>query len=61
MQDLWVALGLVMLLEGALYALLPNQMIEMMRKLPDIPPASLRVMGIASVALGWFVIHMVRA
>lgn len=60
MQDLWVALGLVILLEGALYALFPNQMIEMMRKLPDISPAALRVMGIAGVALGWFVVHMVR-
>jgi len=60
MQDLWAALGLVILLEGALYALFPNQMIEMMRKLPDISPAALRVMGIAGVALGWFVVHMVR-
>ncbi|MDQ6957430.1 MAG: DUF2065 domain-containing protein [Mariprofundaceae bacterium] len=60
MQDLWVALGLVILLEGALYALFPNQMIEMLRKLPDIPPASLRIMGIVAVAIGWFVVHMVR-
>ena len=60
MDDLWIALGLLMLLEGALYALLPNQMIEMMRKLPEIPPASLRVMGIVGVALGWLVVHMVR-
>jgi len=60
MQDLWAALGLVILLEGALYALFPNQMIEMMRKLPDISPTALRVMGIAGVALGWFVVHMVR-
>jgi len=60
MDDLWIALGLVMLLEGALYALFPNQMIEMMRKLPEIPPAVLRVMGIVGVALGWLVVHMVR-
>ncbi len=60
MQDLWVALGLVILLEGALYVLFPNQMIEMLRKLPDIPPASLRIMGIVAVAIGWFVVHMAR-
>jgi len=60
MQDLWVALGLVMLLEGAMYALFPNQMIDMMRKLPDIPPAALRVMGIVGVGLGWLVVHLVR-
>ncbi|MDX8397804.1 MAG: DUF2065 domain-containing protein [Mariprofundaceae bacterium] len=60
MQDLWVALGLVILIEGALYALFPNQMIEMMRKLPEIPPAALRVMGIVAVGLGWLVIRVVR-
>jgi len=60
MDDLWIALGLVMLLEGSFYALFPNQMIEMMRKLPEIPPASLRAMGIAGVGLGWLVVHLVR-
>jgi len=60
MQDLWVALGLVILLEGALYALFPNQMIDMLRKVPEIPPASLRVMGIVLVAIGWLVIRLVR-
>jgi len=60
MQDLWIALGLVMLLEGAVYALFPNQMIEMMRKLPDIPPASLRIMGITGVILGWLLIRWMR-
>ena len=60
MQDLWIALGLVMLLEGAMYALFPQQMIEMLRKLPDIPPATLRVMGIVAVAVGWLVIRLVR-
>lgn len=61
MQDLWIALGLVMLLEGAVYALFPNQMIEMMRKLPDIPPASLRVMGIMGVMFGWLLIYWIRS
>jgi len=60
MQDLWIALGLEMLLEGAIYALFPNQMIEMMRKLPDIPPASLRIMGITGVILGWLLIRRIR-
>jgi len=60
MDDLWIALGLVMLLEGAMYALFPNQMIEMMRRLPSVPPASLRLMGIVAVAIGWLVVRMVR-
>ncbi|MDQ6955387.1 MAG: DUF2065 domain-containing protein [Mariprofundaceae bacterium] len=60
MQDLWIALGLVMLLEGAIYALFPEKMIDMMRKLPDIPASTLRMMGISGVALGWLLIHFVR-
>jgi len=61
MQDLWAALGLVVLLEGALYALFPKQMIEMMRKLPDVPPSALRIMGIAGVAVGWLVVRLARS
>jgi len=61
MQDLWTALGLVLLLEGALYALFPSQMIEMMRKLPDVPPSALRIMGIIAVTIGWLVVRLVRS
>jgi len=60
MNDLWVAFGLVILLEGSFYALFPNQMIEMMRKMQEVSPASLRVMGIVGVLLGWLVVRMVR-
>jgi len=42
MKDLWVALGLVLVLEGAAYALFPRQMVEMMKRLPEIPVAILR-------------------
>ncbi len=60
MSDLWAALGLVLVLEGAMYALFPAQMIEMMRRLPHLPPASLRVFGIAAVAVGWLIVWWVR-
>ncbi len=60
MQDLWTALGLVMVLEGAAYALFPSQMIEMMRQLPEVPPNVLRLMGISGVLLGWLCVHLVR-
>jgi len=60
MDDLLVALGLVMVLEGALYALFPVQMINMMRRLPEISPHALRLAGLAAVALGWMVVKFVR-
>jgi len=61
MSDLWVALGLVMVLEGAIYALFPNQMIEMLRKMPEIPPAMLRAAGLTAMAVGWVVVWLVRS
>jgi len=61
MSDLWVALGLVLVLEGAIYALFPNQMIEMLRKMPEIPPAVLRVAGLTAIAVGWLVVWLVRS
>ncbi len=60
MNDLWAALGLVLVLEGAAYALFPGKMIDMMRKLPHVPLAVLRAMGIAAVAVGWLLVWLVR-
>jgi len=60
MNDLWVALGLVLVLEGAAYALFPGKMIEMMRQLPNVPLPVLRAMGIAAVTIGWLVVWFVR-
>ncbi len=60
MKDLWAALGLVLVLEGALYALFPRRMIEFMRQIPELPPAALRAAGLLAVALGWLVVWLVR-
>jgi len=60
MDDLLAAFGLVLVLEGALYALFPQGMINTMRRLPDIPPATLRLMGLISVALGWLLVKLIR-
>ncbi len=60
MDDLLIALGLVMVLEGAAYALFPVQMINMIRRLPDIPPHAIRLAGLMAVALGWLLVKFVR-
>ena len=60
MDDLLVAMGLVLVIEGALYALFPQAMINTMRRLPEISPASLRVTGLLAVALGWLLVKWVR-
>jgi len=60
MNDLWVALGLVLVLEGVAYALFPEKMIDMMRKIPEIPAPVLRIMGITAIAIGWLLVWLVR-
>ncbi len=60
MDDLLVALGLVMVLEGAIYALFPRQMIDMIRRLPEIPPGAIRLAGLVAVAVGWLVVKFIR-
>jgi len=60
MSDLWVALGLVLVLEGAAYALFPARMSDMMRQIPEIPVQVLRIMGITAVAIGWLIVWLVR-
>lgn len=60
MDDLLAALGLVLVLEGAMYALFPQGMIQAMRRLPEIPPATLRLFGLVSVGLGWLLVKLIR-
>lgn len=61
MHDLWAAIGLVLVLEGALYALFPHGMIAMVKKLPELPIASIRFMGISFLIVGWIVVWWVRS
>ncbi|MDX8410768.1 MAG: DUF2065 domain-containing protein [Mariprofundaceae bacterium] len=61
MDDLWAALGLVLVIEGVLYAVFPRQMVEMLSKLPDIPQPMLRATAIVMIAIGWFIVWMVRS
>ncbi len=61
MSDLWAALGLVLVLEGAAYALFPAKMTDMIRQIPDIPVVVLRIMGISAVAIGWVIVWLVRS
>jgi uncharacterized protein len=60
MPDLLTALGLVLVIEGLLYALVPGhlrQMADMMRQLTD---DQLRIGGASAVALGVLIVWLVR-
>ena len=61
MTDLLAALGLVLALEGALYALAPQGMQDMMRRLIATSSDTLRVAGLLALALGVGLVWLARA
>jgi uncharacterized protein YjeT (DUF2065 family) len=60
MSDLAVALGLVLVIEGVLYALFPEAMQRMMRMALETPPVTLRWIGLAGALLGFWLIWAIK-
>jgi uncharacterized protein YjeT (DUF2065 family) len=60
MSDLWVALALVMVIEGALYALFPDGMKRVMAMTQDLPSHKIRWIGLGAAMLGFALVWMVR-
>lgn len=60
MSDLWVALGLVLALEGALYALAPGAMKQAIRQMLALPDGVLRTGGLIAAIFGVFIVWLVR-
>jgi uncharacterized protein YjeT (DUF2065 family) len=60
MADLATALGLVLVIEGALYALFPEGMQRMMAQALELPPNYLRRAGLAAAVCGFFVVWLIR-
>ena len=60
MDLILLGLGLVLVFEGLVLALLPNRLEELIRMLNDIPLETRRVMGLAAVAIGVFLVWLTR-
>lgn len=60
MEDLFTALGLVLVIEGALYALFPEGMQRMMAQTLKLPPALLRRAGLGAAVVGFVVVWLIR-
>lgn len=60
MKDFLTALGLVLVIEGALYALAPGMMKRMMAQAQRIPAATLRAAGLAAVVAGLGLVWLMR-
>ena len=59
--DLLTALGLVLVIEGLLYALVPAQLRAMMLAMQKLSDDQLRIGGVAAMAVGVLVVWLVRS
>jgi len=60
MDDLIVAFGLFLFIEGILYALFPSKMKSMLEKLKMIKDKQLRSGGIIFALIGFFIIWFIK-
>ena len=59
-SDLITALALVLVIEGALYALFPDAMKRVVLNIADMPAATLRNVGLVAAAVGVAIVWLVR-
>ena len=60
MDDLLVAFGLVLVIEGLLWALAPRFGRHMLEAASEMPESSLRMAGAIAVAGGVFIVWLIR-
>lgn len=60
-DELFIAIGLVLVIEGALYALFPAAMKRMALSIERIPPSSLRSAGLLAATAGVGIVWLVRS
>jgi uncharacterized protein YjeT (DUF2065 family) len=60
MNEIVAAVGLILVLEGALYALFPDAMKRLARQVTDTPGDTLRIAGVVSAALGVGLVWLLR-
>ena len=60
MSELVIAIGLVLVLEGLIYSLMPGSMKRMAAELPQIPDSTLRTMGLVVMAVGVFLVWLIK-
>ena len=51
---------MVLVVEGLCYALFPKNMIQFMRQMIDTPPEAMRRAGVVAVAIGVFLVWIIR-
>ena len=60
MQELFLAVGLVFVIEGLVYALFPNAAKNVAAHVLSLPVPKMRNFGVIAVAIGVFLIWLVK-
>jgi len=60
MDDFITAIGLVFVIEGLFYVIAPNRLKTMMAMMEDIPPETLRNLGVVAVAIGVVIVWVAK-
>ena len=61
MKELIIAFGLFLFIEGALYALFPSKMKNMLKKLELIKDSQLRTGGLIFALIGFVIIYYAKS
>lgn len=61
MSDLAAALGLVLVIEGALYALFPDRMRQLMEQMRQIDASRMRTAGLIAALVGLTIVWLARS
>ena len=60
MRELIIAFGLLLFIEGILYALFPSKMKNMLKKIDTIKESQLRSGGLIFAVIGFFIIWYLK-
>lgn len=60
-EAIFTALGLVLVIEGLLYALVPGQLRRMLAAMEQLSEDQLRLGGIAAIAVGVLIVFVARS
>jgi uncharacterized protein YjeT (DUF2065 family) len=60
MSDLIVAIGMVLVIEGLIWALAPRAAVKVLQAAADMPEQTLRIIGACVVAAGVVIVWFVR-
>ncbi|MEC7203149.1 MAG: DUF2065 domain-containing protein [Pseudomonadota bacterium] len=61
MDDFVTAFGLVLVIEGVIYALFPQGMQRMMTQALEMPASSLRIGGLIAAVVGFAIVWLIRS